>query len=73
MNNMAGLTTLLAVVYAKDLTWNFSAEVLTILVVCGAIGTLAFLRTTYHLWTSILAFLLYPFSLGFFYFISGFL
>ncbi|KAH6777718.1 hypothetical protein C2S52_006683 [Perilla frutescens var. hirtella] len=67
MNNIAGLTTLLAIVYAKDLTWDFSAEVLTILVVCAVIGTQAFLSTTYHLWTCIPAFFLYPISLGFFY------
>ncbi|KAH6769235.1 sodium/calcium exchanger family protein / calcium-binding EF hand family protein [Perilla frutescens var. frutescens] len=72
MNNIAGLTTLLAIVYAKDLTWDFSAEVLTILVVCAAIGTQAFLSTTYHLWTCIPAFLLYPISLGFFYVFQAF-
>ncbi|XP_057764345.1 sodium/calcium exchanger NCL1-like [Salvia miltiorrhiza] len=70
MNNMVGLTTLLAIVYAKELTWDFTAEVLIILVVCGTIGTLAFFRTTYQLWTCILAFLLYPFSLGLFYFVQ---
>lgn len=72
MNNIAGLTTLLAIVYAKDLTWDFSAEVLTILVVCGIIGVQAFLSSTYHLWTCIPAFLLYPISLGLFYFVQVF-
>ncbi|KAK6124222.1 hypothetical protein DH2020_042058 [Rehmannia glutinosa] len=38
MNNIAGLTTLLAIVYAKDLTWDFSAEVLTVLVVFSGVG-----------------------------------
>ncbi|GFQ05346.1 hypothetical protein PHJA_002678700 [Phtheirospermum japonicum] len=70
MNNIAGLTTLLAIVYAKDLTWDFSAEVLTILVVCAIVGTLAYTSTTYPLWTCIVAFLLYPFSLGLFYFVQ---
>ncbi|KAL3643493.1 hypothetical protein CASFOL_014308 [Castilleja foliolosa] len=70
MNNIAGMTTLLAIVYAKDLTWDFSAEVLTILVVCAAVGTLAYTSTTYPLWTCIVAFLLYPFSLGLFYFVQ---
>ncbi|KAG8385478.1 hypothetical protein BUALT_Bualt03G0049500 [Buddleja alternifolia] len=32
MNNMMGLSTLLAIVYIKDLKWDYSAEVLTILV-----------------------------------------
>ncbi|KAI3456189.1 hypothetical protein Pfo_012852 [Paulownia fortunei] len=72
MNNIAGLTTLLAIVYAKDLTWNFSAEVLTLSVVCAIVGTLAYSRTTYPLWTCILAFFLYPFSLGLFYFVQVF-
>ncbi|KAL3820378.1 hypothetical protein ACJIZ3_006283 [Penstemon smallii] len=72
MNNIAGLTTLLAIVYAKDLTWDFSAEVLTILVVCAIVGILAYSRTTYPLWTCILAFFLYPFSLGMFYFMQLF-
>ncbi|CAA0817833.1 sodium/calcium exchanger family protein / calcium-binding EF hand family protein [Striga hermonthica] len=73
MNNIAGLTTLLAIVYAKDLTWDFSAEVLTILVVCAIVGMLAYSSTTYPLWTCILAFFLYPFSLGMFYFVQVFL
>ncbi|XP_047955245.1 sodium/calcium exchanger NCL-like [Salvia hispanica] len=70
MNNMVGLTTLLAIVYAKELRWDFTAEALVILVVCGTMGCLAFFRTTYQLWTCILAFLLYPFSLGLFYFVQ---
>ncbi|KAL6546537.1 hypothetical protein OROMI_022258 [Orobanche minor] len=72
MNNIAGLTTLLAIVYAKDLTWDFSAEVLTVLVVCAIVGTLAYSSTTYPLWTCIVAFLLYPFSLGLFYYVQVF-
>ncbi|XP_073146437.1 sodium/calcium exchanger NCL-like [Henckelia pumila] len=64
MNNISGLTTLLALVFAKDLTWDYSAEVLTIIVVCAIIGIMAYSCTTYPLWTCLLAFLLYPFSLG---------
>ncbi|KAL1537815.1 sodium/calcium exchanger NCL-like [Salvia divinorum] len=73
MNNLAGLTTLLAIVYAKELTWDFSAEVLTIMMVCAIVGTHAFLRKTYHLWTCIPVLLLYPLSLGLFYFCQVFL
>ncbi|XP_073038474.1 sodium/calcium exchanger NCL-like [Primulina eburnea] len=72
MNNLSGLTTLLAIVYAKDLTWNYSAEVLTVFVVCAIIGIMAYSRTTYPLWTCLLAFLLYPFSLGLFCFAQFF-
>ncbi|CAI9783712.1 unnamed protein product [Fraxinus pennsylvanica] len=42
MNNISGLTTLLAVVYAKDLPWDYSAEVLTVLVVCAVVGILGY-------------------------------
>ncbi|KAL6991161.1 hypothetical protein U1Q18_009280 [Sarracenia purpurea var. burkii] len=63
MNNIMGLSILLAIVYIKDLTWDYSVEVLVVLVVCSIIGLFAFFRTTYPLWTCILAFFLYPFSL----------
>ncbi|XP_019175856.1 PREDICTED: uncharacterized protein LOC109171183 [Ipomoea nil] len=67
MNNLMGMTTLLAIVIAKDLRWDYSAEVLTVLVVCGIVGFLALFRTTYPLWTCLLAFFLYPFSVLLFY------
>ncbi|PIN24279.1 Calmodulin and related proteins (EF-Hand superfamily) [Handroanthus impetiginosus] len=73
MNNISGLTTLLLIVYVKELTWDFSAEVLTILVVCAIIGILAYTCDVYPLWTCILAFFLYPFSLGLFYLVQVFL
>ncbi|XP_059669955.1 sodium/calcium exchanger NCL1-like isoform X1 [Cornus florida] len=63
MNNIMTLSTFLAVIYMKGLTWDYSSEVLVVLVVCAIIGLLAFLRSTYPLWTCILAFFLYPFSL----------
>ncbi|KAM3285005.1 sodium/calcium exchanger NCL1 [Capsicum chacoense] len=67
MNNIMGMVTLLAVVCIKDLRWNYSAEVLIILVICSVIGLLAFFSTTYPLWTCLLAFSLYPFSVVLFY------
>ncbi|PIN05807.1 Calmodulin and related proteins (EF-Hand superfamily) [Handroanthus impetiginosus] len=73
MNNISGLTTLLLIVYVKELTWDFSAEVLTILAVCAIIGILAYTWDVYPLWTCILAFFLYPFSLGLFYLVQVFL
>ncbi|XP_058197527.1 sodium/calcium exchanger NCL2-like isoform X2 [Rhododendron vialii] len=63
MNNITGLSILLAIVYIKGLTWDYSVEVLVVLVVCAIIGLLAFFRSSYPLWTCILAFFLYPFSL----------
>ncbi|XP_074342228.1 sodium/calcium exchanger NCL2-like [Apium graveolens] len=67
MNNIMGMTTLLAIVYVKDLRWDYSAEVLIMLVVCAVIGLVAFLSSKYPLWTCLLAFSLYPFSLVLFY------
>ncbi|XP_059638923.1 sodium/calcium exchanger NCL2-like [Cornus florida] len=64
MNNIMNLSIFIAVIYIKGLTWNFSSEVLVVLVVGAIIGLVAFLRSTYPLWTCILAFFLYPFSLA---------
>ncbi|WOH11905.1 hypothetical protein DCAR_0831401 [Daucus carota subsp. sativus] len=72
MNNIMGMTTLLAIVYVKDLRWDYSSEVLIMLVVCAVIGLLAFLSSTYPLWTCLLAFSLYPFSLVLFYVLQSF-
>ncbi|KAL3820380.1 hypothetical protein ACJIZ3_006285 [Penstemon smallii] len=66
-NNMMGFSTLLAIIYIKGLKWDYSAEVLTILVVCAIIGFLAYSKSTYPLWTCLLAFFLYPFSLVMYY------
>ncbi|KAL2494764.1 sodium/calcium exchanger family protein/calcium-binding EF hand family protein [Forsythia ovata] len=66
MNNLSGLTILLAIVYTKDLQWDFSAEVLTVLVVCAIVGILGYSSSKYPFWTCILAFLLYPISFGLF-------
>ncbi|XP_042045415.1 sodium/calcium exchanger NCL-like [Salvia splendens] len=67
MNNIMGLSTLLAIVYINGLEWDYSAEVLTVLLVCAVIEVLACSQTTYPLWTCLLAFFLYPFSLLMYY------
>ncbi|GAA0170532.1 transporter [Lithospermum erythrorhizon] len=64
MNNVLCLSVFLALVYVRGLTWDFSSEVLVILIVCIVMGVFASIRTTFPLWTSLLAFLLYPFSLA---------
>ncbi|WVZ01027.1 hypothetical protein V8G54_027096 [Vigna mungo] len=64
MNNVLCLSVFLALVYVRGLTWDFSSEVLVILVVCIVVGVFASFRTVFPLWTSILAILLYPFSLA---------
>ncbi|CAL5390757.1 unnamed protein product [Camellia sinensis] len=64
MNNVLCLSVFLALVYVRGLTWDFSAEVLVILVVCLVMGAFASIRTTFPLWTALVAFFLYPFSLA---------
>ncbi|KAK9269560.1 hypothetical protein L1049_001336 [Liquidambar formosana] len=64
MNNILCLSVFLALVYIRGLTWDFSAEVLVILIVCIVMSAFASFRTTFPLWTSSVAFILYPFSLA---------
>ncbi|CAK9182947.1 unnamed protein product [Ilex paraguariensis] len=64
MNNTLCLSVFLALVYARGLTWDFSSEVLVILIVCVVMGAVGSFRTTFPLWTALPAFLLYPFSLA---------
>ncbi|CAN1352226.1 Sodium/calcium exchanger NCL [Linum perenne] len=63
MSNILSLSVFLGLVYYRDLTWNFSAEVLIILVVCITMGLIASFRTNYPLWMCFVAFGLYPVSL----------
>ncbi|EHA8589642.1 sodium/calcium exchanger NCL1 [Cocos nucifera] len=63
MNNTLCLAIFLALVYLRHLTWDFSAEVLIILVVCIVMGLFTSFRTTFPLWTCSIAYLLYPLSL----------
>ncbi|MBA0848799.1 hypothetical protein Goshw_007366 [Gossypium schwendimanii] len=64
MNNVLCLSVFLALVYIRGLTWDFSSEVLVILIVCIVMGAFASFRTTFPLWTCSVAYILYPFSLG---------
>ncbi|KAJ8626085.1 hypothetical protein MRB53_019392 [Persea americana] len=63
MNNLLCLTVFLALVYVRHLTWDFSAEVLVILIVCIVMGLFTSFSTTFPLWTCPIAFLLYALSL----------
>ncbi|KAL2496454.1 sodium/calcium exchanger family protein/calcium-binding EF hand family protein [Forsythia ovata] len=63
MNNILGLAVLLSLIYFRGLSWNFSAEVLMVLVVSAIMGCLASFRNVFPVWTSFLAYLLYPMSL----------
>ncbi|KAG8502529.1 hypothetical protein CXB51_001128 [Gossypium anomalum] len=64
MNNVLCLSVFLALIYVRGLTWDFSSEVLVILIVCIVMGAFASFRTTFPLWTCLVAYILYPFSLG---------
>lgn len=63
MNNILCLSVFLALVYVRGLSWNFSAEVLVIFLVCVIMGAIASFRTTFPIWICFVAFLLYPLSL----------
>lgn len=63
MSNILSLSVFLGLVYLRQLTWDFSAEVLVILLVCLVTGLIASFRTTFPLWMCLLAYALYPFSL----------
>ncbi|KAL5729968.1 hypothetical protein ACHQM5_002855 [Ranunculus cassubicifolius] len=63
IHNLLCVAVFLAIVYVRDLTWNFSAEVLIIVIVCVVMGLFSSFRTMFPLWTCVVAFALYPFSL----------
>ncbi|XP_068664413.1 sodium/calcium exchanger NCL1-like [Aristolochia californica] len=63
MNNTLCLGVFLALVSVRNLSWDFSAEVLVIFVVSIVMGLFASFRTKFPLWTCSVAYVLYPFSL----------
>ncbi|XP_062160321.1 sodium/calcium exchanger NCL2-like [Alnus glutinosa] len=63
MNNMMGLATFLALVYIRDLSWDVSAEVLVVLLVCTGMSLFTSFCPKFPFWTGIIAYLLYPLSL----------
>ncbi|GKA93164.1 sodium/calcium exchanger NCL2-like protein, partial [Tanacetum coccineum] len=67
MNNVLGFSVLLAVIYFRGLTWQFSGELLAVFMVCIAVGMATSFRSKFPIWTSFIAFLLYPLSLIFVY------
>ncbi|CAL9781589.1 unnamed protein product [Musa acuminata subsp. burmannicoides] len=64
MNNTLCLAVFLALVYVRQLNWDFSAEVLIIFIVCVVMGLFTSFCTTFPLWTCFFAYLLYPLSLA---------
>ncbi|KAK7324549.1 hypothetical protein VNO77_28193 [Canavalia gladiata] len=63
MNNMLGFVVISILIYMRDITWEFSADVLVVGIVCGVMGLTASFRPTFPLWTSFPAYLLYLISL----------
>ncbi|KAL0795707.1 hypothetical protein Bca101_067084 [Brassica carinata] len=63
MNNLLGISIILAIVYTRGLTWDYNTEVLIIVIVGLIIGVPAYVRSTYPFWICVLAFALYFFSL----------
>lgn len=63
MNNTLCLGVFLALIYFRNLTWDFSSEVLIILLVCVVMALFTSFRTTFPLWTCLVAYMLYPLSL----------
>ncbi|KAJ3693887.1 hypothetical protein LUZ60_009367 [Juncus effusus] len=63
MNNTLCLAVFLALVYLRGLTWDFTSEVLVILLVCVIMAVFTSFKTTFHLWTCFIAYALYPLSL----------
>ncbi|KAJ9551728.1 hypothetical protein OSB04_015773 [Centaurea solstitialis] len=71
MNNILGMLVLSSIIYFRGLTWNFSFEVLTVLIVCVMMGLLASFRSKFPIWTSIVAYMLYILSLILVYVLDG--
>ena len=63
MNNVLGFLVLLSIIYLRELTWDFSTEVLVVMIVCAMMSFFASFRSIFPLWTSIVAYLLYPLTL----------
>ena len=64
MKNTMCLGIFLAVVYFRQLVWDFSAEVAVILFATVVMGTVAAARTTFPLWMAFIALALYPLSIA---------
>ncbi|KAL3702063.1 hypothetical protein R1sor_020085 [Riccia sorocarpa] len=64
MNNTMCLAIFLAVVYSRGLTWDFSSEVLVVVIATVVIGVLASVRVTFPLWMALVALALYPLSIA---------
>lgn len=60
MSHILCLSVFLGLVYFRDLKWDFSAEVVIIIIICFIVGIFASVETTFPLWTCFVAYVLYP-------------
>ncbi|KAB5560670.1 hypothetical protein DKX38_005627 [Salix brachista] len=67
MNNVLGLTSFLTIVYIRDVEWDITAEILVVLIICSGIGLSSSFSSIFPFWTCLVAYALYPISLGFLY------
>ncbi|CAL5036776.1 unnamed protein product [Urochloa decumbens] len=63
MKNTLCLGVFLALIYIRNLTWEYSSEVLMVLFVCVVMGLFTSFRSTFPLWTCLVAYTMYPLSL----------
>ncbi|KAK9150350.1 hypothetical protein Syun_008659 [Stephania yunnanensis] len=63
VNNIVHLFAFFILVYARNLSWDFSSDELIVLIVCMSMGLFASFRTVFPLWTFSVAYVLYAFSL----------
>ncbi|KAF4398238.1 hypothetical protein G4B88_009854 [Cannabis sativa] len=71
LNNMMGLIILLGLVYCRNLSWDVSSHVLVVLIICAIMGFYTSFCSKFPVWTSIIAFALYPFSLLTIYYVTS--
>ena len=67
MNNTMCLGIFFALIYFRGLTWEFSAETLSILIVTWIMGAISFRKRTFAMWWGIPVLALYPLSIVFVY------
>lgn len=72
MNNVMGLAIFLGLVYIRDLSWDVSAAVLAVVIICTVMGLYTSLSRKFPFWTSIIAYIMYPISLLMIYVLTTF-
>ncbi|XP_019451888.1 PREDICTED: uncharacterized protein LOC109353987 [Lupinus angustifolius] len=63
MNNILGFVVISSLIYMRNITWEFSADVLIVAIVCVVMGVSVSFRSTFPLWTSFPAYAMYLLSL----------